>query len=217
MATLGELKDRIIRETNRDDLTDATPADSTAASAETLNLVIQRAIEYYADVRFWFTEQRKTTVTVGGNEYVTLPAGYRQIDLLEVTVGTNRYPLRMQSYDVLEQWLGYGPTNGQPTDFSISGDQVRLYPAPNIAYTLTFLGLFDVLPALDYTLDASTNAWTTYGEDLITARARYLLMRDYFRDDQGAAIASIAEGEAKTNLLAGTAKRISTGRPRPSW
>ncbi len=217
MATLGELRSRIVLECVRDDLTDAPSSDPTAVSTDTLNQAIARAIEYFADKRFFFNESRVTNSTTGGSEYVTLPTGLRFLDLLSVTVGSNRYPLTMRDYAWTEQMLGYGPTNGQPTDFSISGTQVRLYPAPNIAYTLTWLGVFDVTPALDYTSDASSNAWTTYGEDLIAARARMLLMRDNFRDPEGATLAGLAEKEALDNLRGFTARRIGTGSVRASW
>lgn len=216
MATLGELRSRIVLECVRDDLTDAPSSDPTAVSTSTLDAAIRQAIDYYADKRFWFNESRVTNSTTAGNEYVTLPSGLRFLDMLSVTVGSNRYPLKMQDYAVIEQWLGYGPTNGQPTDFSISGTQARLYPAPNIVYTLTWLGIFDVT-ALDYTNANSTNAWTTYGEDLIAARARMLLMRDNFRDPEGATLAGLAEKQALDNLRGWTARRIGTGRVRASW
>lgn len=216
MATLGQLRSRIVLECVRDDLTDAPSSDPTAVSSDTLDQAIQRAIEYYADKRFFFNEDRVVTATVAANEYVTLPEGLRFLDMLSVTVGSNRYPLHMRSYEVLERWLGYGPTNGQPTDFTISDTQARLYPAPNIVYPLTWMGVFDV-PALDYTDALSTNAWTTYGEDLIAARAKMTLMRDVFRDAEGAALAGVAEQQALESLRGNTTRKIGTGSMRASW
>lgn len=216
MATLGELRSRIVLECVRDDLTDAPSSDATAASTDTLDNAIKRAIEFYADQRFFFNEDRVVTATVAANEYVTLPTGLRFLDTLSVTVGSNRYPLHMRSYEVLERWLGYGPTNGQPTDFTISDTQARLYPAPNIVYPLTWMGVFDV-PALDYADDSSSNAWTTYGEDLIAARSKMTLMRDVFRDAEGAALAGVAEQQALTSLRSGTYRKLSVGAVRASW
>jgi hypothetical protein len=89
MATLADLKARIIAETNRDDL-----ADDLATA---LDEVISRAIEFYAVQRFTFNEYRQTATTVANNQYVTLPAGTRMIDYLSVTVGSNAYPLRPQA------------------------------------------------------------------------------------------------------------------------
>jgi len=209
MATLDDLRARIIAETNRDDLTDEL--------ATALDEVIARSIDYFAVQRFSFNEYRQTGVTVADTQYVTLPTGVRMIDYLSVTVGANAYPLRMQSWDVIEEWNGYATTSGQPTDFSVQDGQVRLYPVPNIAYALTFLGVADVTPALDYDDGTSTNAWLTKGYDLIAARVRYILYRDYFRDAEGAQIALGAQQEALSDLRNEASKLLGTGRLRGSW
>lgn len=209
MATLADLKARIIAETNRDDL-----ADDLATA---LDEVISRAIEFYAVQRFTFNEYRQTATTVANNQYVTLPAGTRMIDYLSVTVGSNAYPLRSQAWQVIEEWNGYATTSGQPTDYSVQTGQVRLYPVPNTAYPLTFLGVADVTPALDYSDGASTNAWLTDGYDLIAARVRYLLYRDYFRDAEGANIALGAEQESLSDLRNSVSQLLGTGRMRGSW
>jgi hypothetical protein len=209
MATLADLKARIIAETNRDDL-----ADDLATA---LDEVISRAIEFYAVQRFTFNEYRQTATTVANNQYVTLPSGIRMIDYLSVTVGSNAYPLRPQAWQVIEEWNGYATTSGQPTDYSVQTGQVRLYPVPNTAYPLTFLGVADVTPALDYSDDTSTNAWLTDGYDLLAARVRYLLYRDYFRDAEGANIALGAEQEALADLRNSVAQLLGTGRMRGSW
>lgn len=209
MATLADLRTRIIAETNRDDLTDEL--------ATALDEVIARSIDYFGTQRFTFNEYRKPAVTVAADQYVTLPAGFRQIDYLSVTVGSNAYPLRMQSWEVIEEWNGYATTSGQPTDFSVQDGQLRLYPVPNIAYALTALGVAEVSPVLDYSDGASTNAWLVQGYDLIAARVRYLLYRDYFRDAEGAQIALGAMQEALSNLRNDVAKLLGTGRLRGSW
>lgn len=217
MATLAELRSRVIRETNRDDLLDPAGSSETGADAGSLDLCIQQAIKFYETSRFSFNETRVVSTTVGSDEYVALPSGLRFIDTLSVQVGSNRYPLRMQSYEVIEEWNGYATTAGQPTDFSVSNGQVRLYPIPNIAYPLIFLGVREVTPALDYTDGASENAWTNQAYDLIAARTRYLLYRDYFRDDAGASTAFGAEQEALSELRNDAARLIGTGRVRGSW
>ncbi len=209
MATLSELRARIISETNRDDLEDDL--------AGALDMCIQRAVDFHATSRFFFNETRVTSVTVANDQYVTLPEGLRFIDQLSVTVGSNSYPLRMQSYEVIEVWNGYATTSGQPTDFSVSQNEVRLYPVPNTAYPLIFLGVADVTPPLDYDDGTSTNAWLTYGYDLIAARVRYLLYRDYFKDDPQSNIALGAEQEALADLRMQASRQIGTGRMRGSW
>lgn len=209
MATLADLRSRIIAETNRDDLEDELSG--------ALDMCIQRAIDFHATSRFFFNEARLTAVTVADNQYVALPAGLRFIDQLSVTVGSNSYPMRMQSYEVIETWNGYATSAGQPTDFSVSQGQVRLYPLPNTVYPLIFLGVSDVTPPLDYDVPESTNAWLTYGYDLIAARVRYLLYRDYFKDDNQANIALGSEQEALADLRMQASRLLGTGRMRGSW
>lgn len=217
MPTLADLRDRVIRETNRDDLLDAPGADQTGTNSDSLDLCIQQAIKYFETQRFSFNEARIVSTTVGSDEYVSLPGGLRFIDTLSVQVGSNRYPMRMQSYEVIEEWNGYATSAGQPTDFSVSNGRVRLYPIPNIAYPVIFLGVSEVTPALDYDDETSENAWTNQAYDLIAARTRYLLYRDYFRDDAGASTAFGAQQEALSELLNDAAQQIGTGRLRGSW
>lgn len=209
MATLGDLKARVKAETNRDDLDDEL--------ATALTEVIQQAIKYYETSRFTFTESRTVSTTLSNDEYVAVPDGLQVIDQLSVQVGSNRYPLRVQAYQTIEEWNGYATTSGQPTDYAVSQGQIRLYPIPNTAYPLIFLGIKTVTPALDYANDTSTNAWLVQGYDLIAARVRYLLYRDYFRDDQGASIALGAEQEALADLRKSASLLLGTGRMRGSW
>lgn len=208
MATLGNLKARLIAETNRDDLSDEL--------ATALTEVIQRAIEYFSLQRFTFNETRVVTSTSG--EYADIPSGIRRIDVLSVTVGSNSYALRVQPYQVIEEWNNYAASSsGQPTDYSVSEGQYRFYPIPNTTYPIITLGVKDVAPAIDYDDADSSNAWLVQGYDLIAARCRYLLYRDYFRDDAGASIALGAELEAIARLREEASLLLGTGRVMGSW
>lgn len=206
MATLGELKTRIISEMNRDDLLDDL--------ATALTQSIQGAIDYYANSRFQFNELRVTSPAT--TEYTDIPIDYRFVDQLWVIVGGVRYPLRKLQMEDIESLYSV-PLIGQPTDWCEYQGQARLWPTPNKEYTLIWFGVADVSPALDYTDDASTNAWTVKGLDLIDARARFLLYRDYFRDEGGIAIAKNAEQDAYNNLKGVANRYIGTGRLQPSW
>jgi len=90
MATLGDLKARIIRETNRDELADAPGADATAASSADLDGAIRRAIEFYAAKRFWFNETTGTTLAVIGASTAPAPIGLRVDDHADITVSGQR-------------------------------------------------------------------------------------------------------------------------------
>jgi hypothetical protein len=207
MATYADMQARIIAETNRDDL-----ADDLASA---LTRAIQRAIEFYADTRFWFNEFTQASVCTPQSEYVNQPTGLRKIDRLSVQVGANSYGLKSQPFTKIDELARAMPDNvGQPTDYATFGYQVRLWRMPNIAYPLNFIGIAD-LSALVKPTDA--NAWTNEAQDLIAARARYVLYRDQFRDPDGAATAHGAELEELGRLNHETAKRLGTGRVRPSW
>jgi len=208
MATLGQLKSRIVSETNRDDLLDDL--------ASALNSCIAQAIDFYANSRFTFNELRTTSIAAQGSEYLTIPTNFRFVDELFVIVGGVRYPLRKLQMTQVEDLYSV-PLTGQPTNWAEYNFQARLWPTPNIAYTMIWIGVADVTPALDYTDDASTNDWTTRGADLIDARTRFLLYRDYFRDDGGMQIAKAAETEAYANLKGVSNRMMTTGRVRQSW
>jgi len=211
MATLGELKARIIRETNRDELADTPGADATAASSADLEGAIRRAIEFYAAKRFWFNETSGTTVTTIGSSTAPAPAGLRVDDYLDLAVGGQQRRIARRDLHHVNALLGYGVTRGEPYDYARDGSLLRLYPIPRQVYTLTVFGLYD-LTALDS--DAASNAWTTEAEDLIAARTRFLLLRDTFRDPEGAGMARSAEDEALAALRGESAQRAGTGRVR---
>lgn len=205
-STLGGLRTRIITETNRDDLADdlATALDS----------VISDAIEFYAAQRWWWNEARVTSTCTIGSEYINRPTGARIIDKPFLLIGGVRYDMTKRSMEYLEG-LYTTPLNGQPTDYCEFGTQCRFWPTPNLAYTIVWLDVADVT-ALDYSDAASTNAWTNYAPQLISARARMIFFRDYFKADLDFARASAAEKEWYGRFKGESNRRIGTGYVRPS-
>lgn len=105
---------------------------------------------------------------------------------------------------------------GAPTDYAVSNGQIRLYPYPSPNYNLVIMGVFDQ-PELDYDDGTSSNAWTNEAQDLIVARAKMLLFRDYFSDNNEAAKAIAAEDQALRKLRARANLALGTGRVRGSW
>jgi len=209
-GTLGDLKQRIIDETNRDDLAD----DLVSA----LNRVIADAIDYYAAERWWFTEARATSSTTIGNEYLDLPANIRLLDRPFLLVNQVRYSLTKRSMEEIEQFNTV-VVQGQPTDFAVFGTQIRLWPWPAQAYTVIWLETPNAT-ALDYSNDNSSNVWTLNAAPLIAARSKILLYRDYLsasEQDPRIANAVRQEAEAYSRLKAETNRRLATGRVRPSW
>lgn len=204
--TLGGLRERIITETNRDDLEDEL--------ATALDQAIADAIDYYAAGRWWWNEARVTSTTTAANEYTNRPSGARIIDVPFLLIGGVRFDITKRSMEWIEG-MYTTPLTGQPTDYCEFGSQVRWWPTPDDAYTIVWLDIADVT-ALDYSDDASTNAWTTYAQPLISARARMFLFRDYFKGDADYARAAAAEKEWYGEMKGETNKRLGTGRLRPS-
>lgn len=210
MATLGDLKTRIITETTRDDL-----ADDLATS---LILIIQDAIDYYAAEPWWFNQQRVTSACAIGNEYVVRPSGMRVLNKPFILLGGVRYDLTRRDMAYIEG-LYTTPQTGQPTDYCEFVTNVRLWPTPNLAYTIIWLDTGDVA-ALDYSDDTSTSYWTNEGQTLIRARCKYVLYRDFLSattTDPRIALAKAAMDEAYDRLKAESNRRMASGKVRAGW
>ena len=204
MATLGELKARIAREMDRDDLT-ADIADA-----------IPRAIEFYAASRFKFNENTATITTTANVDTVALPSGLRFEDNsgVFITVGGFKYQLEKVDRTRLQYWQSTQNLVGQPVEYAIETGQMRLFPTPNQAYEILLLGVYDVsLPATDN----NSNAWTTTAEDLIAARARYQLARDVTYDTEMAGSALTAAREAFDRLMRETSRQLTENRTAANW
>jgi len=172
-----------------------------------LKVHIAQAIEFHASRRFWFNEGIKPSVCVSGNEYAGKPSGMRIVDRVSITVGGVARQLTPKTLVEIDD-LAAVTSSGQPTLYAESGDQVRLWPKPNQAYPLNFIGVVDLAPLV---ADSDTNAWTVQGYDLITARTKFTLYRNQFKDETGANYAKDEESEALFKLQGETARRLGSG------
>lgn len=212
MANLGDLKRRIISETLRDDLADTMKDD--------LDLVIQKSIDQYAANRWWFNEKLATPTCVVGSPYVDLPLDFRFIDALYLRIGGVAYVLNLRQVTEIDDRYTAGNINGQPTEYAILEKQLYLWPSPNTAWPMEVRYVADVLPFLIYSDDTSENFWTNQGQDLITARAKLRLYRDYLSatlQDQRVVNANNQEQEAYSRLRSEHNRRLSTNRVRAAW
>lgn len=197
MATLGDLKARIADELLKRNL-------NTQIAQH-----IARAVEYYAGRRFWFNTGVMTgsAVAVDGDGYIALPTGTRIID--EIRVGN--IILEPVTGDRLDAWRALSPSMGDPSDYAVAGDRIRLYPTPPGPVALVVTGTFDLAPLSD---DTVSNAWTNEAADLIAGRTRMTMYRDVLRDVEGVALAKAAVQEAEADLNMKTMRRLGTGRVR---
>jgi len=194
--TLGELKSRIADELNRDDL------DTQIGTA------ITAAIQQWGRERFWRTVSSQTATATLGGQYVTLPAGMRDLDIVQVLSGSTYTPLRAQPLAVIDEWQGATTSSGVPTDYAVENTRIRLYPTPDDAYTLSFVGVFSLAALAD---DNDTNFWTEEAADLIAATVKYRIYRDIIRNSEAMTFAKAAENEALDWLKDETTRKLSTG------
>lgn len=212
MATLGDLKQRIISETLRDDLADDL--------APQLTVLIQKSIDQYAANRWWFNEKRASVPTVIGVSTVALPIDFRFLDQADLQVGAVAYTLRLLQATEIDDLYTAGTINGQPTNVAIVNANLYLWPTPNKVYPVLLRYVADVAPALDYTADTSANFWTNQGQDLITARVKLRLYRDYLSSslqDPRVVAANNQEQEAYSRLRSEHNRRLSSERVRAGW
>jgi hypothetical protein len=212
MATLGDLKARIISETLRDDL-----ADDLAGQFSGL---IQKSIDQYAANRWWFNERMSTVNTVVGARTAPLPTDFRYLDEAWLQIGGVAFPLRLIQAVEIDSLYAASRANAQPTDVAILNANLYHWPAAAQVWTINLRYVADVQPPLDYANDASSNFWTNEGQDLIVARAKLRLYRDYLSatlQDPRVVAANNQEGEAYSRLRSEHNRRLTTNRVRAVW
>ncbi len=206
MTTFGVMKARIASELDRSDLT-ALIGDH-----------IQDAIQTHRGRRWWFlegpTSGAYTSTTTAGNSYVSLYPGLIQLDSLRITVNGQVKDLSEISFQTME-WLHDGSSsNGEPYNYNVRAEQMRLYPTPDQVYTLTWKGLFEEAAL---SADGDSNDWTTTAAPLIRAHAMMTLYRDTIRDQAGVAEQKEAVAVAIDALDREHMRRRPTRIIKPGW
>ena len=222
MSTFLIMQTRIADDLVRDDL------------ANQIKNAINDAIELQEGERYKFNEKRYTLLTVAAQEYYdltepTLLASdgsalddgetLLEIDDIYTTISNNPYRLCPRTQQHINEWQSTS-YQGQPADYTIYGQQLRIWPIPDQAYTLTLMGLAR-LGSNPLSGDNDTNAWMTDGAAIIRAQAKMLLYRDIIRDTDGYNLAQQQLVEAGGTVNPGSAKRkmaaqAFTGRQR-AW
>ena len=212
MASLGDLKARIISETLRDDLADDM--------ADQFDVVIQKSIDFYAANRWWFNEKAATVSTFPGQRTTPLPPDFRFLDQAWLQVGGVAFPLTLLQAVEVDNLYAASQAGGQPTDIAILGTNLYLWPTTLVAYPVLLRYVANVAPALNYADPTSFNVWTNEGADLIVARAKLRLYRDYLSaqlQDPRVVAATAQEQEAYTRLRSEHNRRLSTNRIRAGF
>ncbi len=205
-GTYGDMQTRIADELARTDLTSQ------------IQLAILSAIAHYERRRFYFNETTSTFSTVANQEYYSSSnladiATLVEIDSIRVTISSTRYTLIPRDFAYLDAICTNASATGNPTDYCYYQEQIRLYPIPSTARTVTMAYIKRLA-----TLSASgdSNAWTTDAEELIRQRAKCDLFANVIRSPDEAMACRQYELIALDNLTAETVSRISTGHIRPT-
>lgn len=210
MTTLGIMVDRIADELSRDELKTQTED------------AIRSAVNNYAGDRWWFNEVAALTITLTpAVEFYPLPDDFEEVDAFSVLIGGNLLDIDERSFNTINTWQTNNVV-GQPTDFAIYGNQLDIFPIPNDTF-LTVLSYVQSVSTL--TTTTCTNAFMTYGEELIRSRARADIQINFLRDEgvtseyllmlqAGFTFYSLRERVAYQNLKSRSTRRIATNRIR---
>lgn len=192
MGTLTIMKARIADELARTDLT------SQIAYA------ITDAIAAYEDERFHFNETRALTFpTVANQEFYDSDdaasiATIQKIDYVMVYVGDIPHTLTYERPEDMEALSVSGTQSGTPWSYTWYGNQLRLYPVPDQAYTIRIGASVKIAaPATD---GEASNPWMTHAERLIRSRAKNELALHVLFDDDLAMKMATATKEAFDQL-----------------
>lgn len=234
MSDTNNLRTRIADELNRTDLSSQIQRE------------INSAIQHYQTQRFPWNEKRDVFLftTTPSTRYYSFTHDVVDFDTLKGVYSGSYININHRNWSSLEYADGQETASeGIPTEFTVYGKQIRLYPVPSV--TLTVLGSYiyrSLLTSLTGSYCASTtitpttttshnnrrDGWTTEGEALIRARAVAAVRINYLRDAQALAEHGILASGGETFLsnreksayraLAGLTEKLkSTGEIKPYY
>lgn len=207
MATYAQIKAKIA-----DDLDDTTSEYATQIAAAVL-----KAIRYCERQTYYFNETRDITFSTvqaqqwyGSSDNANIPTLVQiQAAWKEDTAGqrTQLMPVTPEEIELLSD---NSAASGEPYCYTYFGKRIRLYPVPGATvYTIRLqLGPYRLATLSS---DSDTNAWTEDAQDLIVARAKYLLYKDTLKDPVLAVEALNDYKDQHSSLMEETSKRNGTG------
>lgn len=174
MATFGTMKTWVSKRLQ--------DPNNTAVSSSDVGDLINVALNYWKNNRFWFNEITDTTTLTQGDASIPLPSNWLVPsidDAFVVEYSGIRYPLKKVSesqYNAM--YLSNGI--GQPWWYSKQANsQYQVYPIPDRDYTLRRFYLKDYD---DLSSDSDTNDFTTYATNLLQYTAAAYGSRDFRQD-----------------------------------
>jgi len=185
--------------------------NNTAVSSSDVGELINQALSYWKNDRFWFNEVTDTTTLTQSNPAIPLPANWLVPsidDAFVIEYSGIRYPLKKVSESQYNSvYLSNGI--GQPWWYAkMAGDNYQVYPIPDRNYTLRRFYLKDYD---DFVNDSDTNDFSDNANILLQYTAAAYGSRDFRQDmDMYKAFMDRAEDEYQ-NLLVTTRKDNATG------
>jgi hypothetical protein len=205
MTTYATMRTRILDEYVNESLT-----------ASQVNAAIQTAIKHYERKPFFFNERTNTFSTVAAQEYYSssdLSDIPNIVHIVSATVTSDSLKCKLLPVDfsIMDDEQD-GSVTGEPEQIAVFKQQIRLYPIPDTAYTVTlaYIYRFTALSG-----DSDTNAWMVEGEELIRQRAKRTLALDSLHADDLAGRAATLEAEALDELMAEGRRRLPNTVLRP--
>jgi hypothetical protein len=140
LATYSDLKTSLANWLNRTDLTSEISGDFIVLAEKDFNSKLR--------VRKMITQ---SSITIDA-ETETLPTGFLQVRDFYILQGNTKYSLQYITPAQMDQIRG-GSTTGQPSTYTILGDNLRFAPAPSTSYT----GIINYYKEFDPLSDSNTS------------------------------------------------------------
>jgi hypothetical protein len=140
LATYSDLKTSLANWLNRTDLTSEISGDFIVLAEKDFNSKLR--------VRKMITQ---SSITIDA-ETETLPTGFLQVRDFYILQGNTKYSLQYITPAQMDQIRG-GSTTGQPSTYTILGDNLRFAPAPSTSYT----GVINYYKEFDPLSDSNTS------------------------------------------------------------
>lgn len=198
MSTRGDLKNEIIDDLSRTDMT------SAASSA------ITSAIKHYEKERWYFLEATTDLTTSSSAAYYTLPSDLLDPDSMMLWISSQKQPIYEVPYLEMDR-RDSGKDFGYPSEWAMYKDQIRFYPVPDDTYTITVSYHKTLNTSVS---DSASNAWTNVAKDLIRHRAVKEICLSKIKDMEGGQVANSQEKEEYDRIKLFNLNRQATHKIR---
>ena len=207
MATFGDLQAQVANDLRRSNL-----------SAEIAQAILD-GIQDHDSERLYFNETEIYTFNTVANQdvYPITPQPpiqeFIMIDMVRSQIGNTWFELERTTPDNMERDYS-APSSGQPIEWSIHGNEMRLFPMPNKVFPVKVFGHYRIIPLVN---NADSNEWTTIAKNLIRYSALKRLYAYPIRDMQQVQIAEARELQELEYLRRSTDRRTRTGQMAPYY